>query len=723
MMRMARAIEASPWIPQVPTVKQLEFIASPVKEKLYGGAAGGGKSSAILMDAALGIEFPDYAAVIFRKTYADLSLPNAIMDRSLQWWSDTDAHWDDKKKSWTFPSGARINFAYLRHESDKYRYKSAEFQFCWARGTPILMADDTYKAIEDVAVGDYVATLKGPRRVTQTHRPGMRPVVEVLTAQGVRVLAGSGHRVLSARGWVSGEELLSTVYDGHAGIPIGSAAISQATYTPDGSLCQDARQGSALHTQNALRTPHQVTACCSGGGVDTHQIYVPLVLFERALGLSAQLLPRLVGQAYSQASSFLYDYRHGYRYGERHAHGAVPTVQGSTPLPTAAGVCGFAHHDADGPRHTQVYSHKDSLQYCHPYSYRMETATEHTVHSLVQISPAGEAEVLDLTIDDASHYITAGGIVAQNCGFDELTQFPKSQYNYLKTRLRRVKGMPVPPHMSSASNPGDIGHEWVYEEFVKGTHPQKAFFPALITDNPHLNQAEYEENLQDMDETTRNQLLRGIWVADESGNPFKREYWRRKNRFAVFASPDEDELIVGRWISWDTALKDTQTSAYNACVVFELLADYRLRVSYVWREKLTFPELLPEIERIASLWNWDGKLRGVIIEDKASGTTAYQTLKDSADYHLSSLLQLFNPGQSPKEVRWSQAAIWCKRDCIELPNPSNDVPWLYDFEAELFAVPKSEYKDQADAFAQGVIYLEALIADGYHVRNHTMELL
>jgi predicted phage terminase large subunit-like protein len=98
-------------------------------EVLYGGAAGGGKSSAILMAALQFVSIPNYCALIFRKTFADLSLPGALLDRARDWLVVTDARWHPQEKTWKFPSGATLTFGYLDNAGDRYRYKSSEFQF------------------------------------------------------------------------------------------------------------------------------------------------------------------------------------------------------------------------------------------------------------------------------------------------------------------------------------------------------------------------------------------------------------------------------------------------------------------------------------------------------------------------------------------------------------------------------------------------------------------
>jgi predicted phage terminase large subunit-like protein len=116
--------------PEEASLTQKVFLRSYALEGLFGGAAGGGKSSALLMAALQYVDVPSYSAILFRRTYADLALPGALMDRFRSWvMAYEDVHWNANSYVATFPSGARVSFGYLNNTNDYLRYKGSEFQF------------------------------------------------------------------------------------------------------------------------------------------------------------------------------------------------------------------------------------------------------------------------------------------------------------------------------------------------------------------------------------------------------------------------------------------------------------------------------------------------------------------------------------------------------------------------------------------------------------------
>ena len=118
-----------PYIAHIPHPKQQVFLSLNVREAMYGGAAGGGKSDAVLMAALQYVDVPGYSALILRRTWPDLNAPGAILDRARTWLANTDAQQKDGGRLWVFPSGAKLTFGYLQHDKDKYKFQSAEYQY------------------------------------------------------------------------------------------------------------------------------------------------------------------------------------------------------------------------------------------------------------------------------------------------------------------------------------------------------------------------------------------------------------------------------------------------------------------------------------------------------------------------------------------------------------------------------------------------------------------
>jgi predicted phage terminase large subunit-like protein len=199
------------------------------------------------------------------------------------------------------------------------------------------------------------------------------------------------------------------------------------------------------------------------------------------------------------------------------------------------------------------------------------------------------------------------------------------------------------------------------------------------------------------------------------GATFKTEWWAEgRNRFDPDVRPHITQ-IHGRWLFFDTALKEGQANDYTACTGLEVTADYQIRVVEQWKDRLAFPELLLAIERSANKHRMDGKLKGVVIEDKVSGTSAIQTMRGAASPAIASLIEAWSPTQS-KEYRAGQAAIWCWRDGVLLPHPAASVPWLGDFEYALEHYPALAHDDDIDSFTMGILFLEHFLERFWQAR-------
>lgn len=113
------------WRPQP---KQAVFMSRPEYEALYGGAAGGGKSDALVIEAMRQVAVPYYKCLILRKTFPQLA---ELIDKSLNYYPRAypRARYNASAHTWTFPSGAKILFGSMQYTKDRTRYQGQAYDF------------------------------------------------------------------------------------------------------------------------------------------------------------------------------------------------------------------------------------------------------------------------------------------------------------------------------------------------------------------------------------------------------------------------------------------------------------------------------------------------------------------------------------------------------------------------------------------------------------------
>lgn len=113
------------WSPQP---RQAIFMSRWEDEALYGGAAGGGKSDALVMEALRQVHIPCYKGLILRKTYPQLA---ELVDKSMRYYARAfpGATYNATTHTWRFPSGSKIIFGSMHRTKDKFNYQGQAYDF------------------------------------------------------------------------------------------------------------------------------------------------------------------------------------------------------------------------------------------------------------------------------------------------------------------------------------------------------------------------------------------------------------------------------------------------------------------------------------------------------------------------------------------------------------------------------------------------------------------
>ena len=100
---------------------QTAFFETPADIAFYGGAAGGGKSWALIIEPLRHLTTVDgFGGVIFRRTSPQITNEGGLWDESQKIYSLCGATPREHVHDWAFPPfGNTISFRHLQHEKNK----------------------------------------------------------------------------------------------------------------------------------------------------------------------------------------------------------------------------------------------------------------------------------------------------------------------------------------------------------------------------------------------------------------------------------------------------------------------------------------------------------------------------------------------------------------------------------------------------------------------------
>ena len=125
------------------TGPQTDFLAASEREVFYGGARGGGKSYAMLVDPLRYCDKTHHRALLLRRTMPEL---RDLITHSQRLYNRAfpGAKWREQEKEWRFPSGAKIEFGYAENMTDALRYQGQSYTWIGIDELPQYPSPDIY---------------------------------------------------------------------------------------------------------------------------------------------------------------------------------------------------------------------------------------------------------------------------------------------------------------------------------------------------------------------------------------------------------------------------------------------------------------------------------------------------------------------------------------------------------------------------------------------------
>ena len=181
---------------------QTNFLAASEREVFYGGARGGGKSYAMLIDPLRYCHKENHRALLLRRTMPEL---RDLINHSQRLYSRAfpGAKWREQEKEWRFPSGAKIEFGYAENMTDALRYQGQSYTWIGIDELPQYHSPDIYNFLRsslrsvDPSIPVYMRATGNPGNVgsqwvkemfVDPIDPNVAFNVEITTPKGIKYI-------------------------------------------------------------------------------------------------------------------------------------------------------------------------------------------------------------------------------------------------------------------------------------------------------------------------------------------------------------------------------------------------------------------------------------------------------------------------------------------------------------------------------------------------------
>jgi len=267
-------------------------------------------------------------------------------------------------------------------------------------------------------------------------------------------------------------------------------------------------------------------------------------------------------------------------------------------------------------------------------------------------------------------------VEAHDMWFDEATTFTAFQFQYLTSRCRSsIPGLR--PIVRLTSNPGNVGHAWVYDRFIKPsqvstkweearTKKTMTFIPARLQDNPSLmeNDPNYLMRLKDLPEKKYLALAEGRWDVFE-GTYF--ENFDPRPGHGVLWNIRKPDTFTMKFLSMDWGYSDP------ACILwYEVTPMGRI---YIYRELYTTRRSPKELAAdILALCPEGEEYMHLVASPEIWGKTA--DMEGGGQPIAESMQEILKNKIIMKKANNARVPGWLKVREFLFKAPGDGLPWL-----------------------------------------------